>query len=296
MSNPFTIAGNWYKGNLHTHTTNSDGRLTPQQAVDLYVSAGYDFLALTDHRVLTATDDLDPRGLTLIPGSELDGGSGELGQSVHVVGLGMESAPQIPETESIPELVAAVAAQCRVCFIAHPYWSSLVTHDLVDAEGHIGLEVYNCTCHRGIGRGESAVQWDGLLARGHRLLGFAVDDAHMHYNDALGGWIWLKAPDSSVSSLLEAIEAGHFYASSGPQIHLIEYDCEQVHIQCSPCREVSVIDPRPGCGTTTHRLPEQAEPYTDVTLTLNADCTVFRVECTDSEGRKAWSNPFYPRR
>jgi hypothetical protein len=25
--NPFLTKGQWYKGNLHTHTTNSDGRL-----------------------------------------------------------------------------------------------------------------------------------------------------------------------------------------------------------------------------------------------------------------------------
>jgi len=294
MSNPFTNEGNWYKGNLHTHTTNSDGELTPQQAVDLYASADYHFLSLTDHRVLTATDKLDPKGMTLIPGSELDGGRGELGQSVHVVGLGMESATELPETDSIPELVASVAAQCRLCFVAHPYWSSLLTHDLLDVEGHIGLEVYNHTCFRGIGRGESAVQWDGLLGRGHKLLGFAVDDAHCHYDDALGGWIWVKAPDPSVDSLLGAIQAGHFYASTGPQIHLIERDGEQVHIQCSPCREVCLIDPRPGSGTTTHRLELQQESYTDVTLSVSEDCPVFRVECVDPEGRKAWSNPIYP--
>ena len=28
--------GQWYKGNLHSHTTNSDGHLTPAQAVALF--------------------------------------------------------------------------------------------------------------------------------------------------------------------------------------------------------------------------------------------------------------------
>lgn len=41
----------WYKGNLHTHTTNSDGRLAPEVVINLYKEAGYDFLALTDHWV-----------------------------------------------------------------------------------------------------------------------------------------------------------------------------------------------------------------------------------------------------
>lgn len=39
----------WYKGNLHTHTTNSDGAYTPEKTIALYKSKDYDFLALTDH-------------------------------------------------------------------------------------------------------------------------------------------------------------------------------------------------------------------------------------------------------
>ncbi len=39
----------WYKGNLHTHSTNSDGRLSPEEVIGLYREEGYDFLALTDH-------------------------------------------------------------------------------------------------------------------------------------------------------------------------------------------------------------------------------------------------------
>ena len=40
------------KGCLHTHTTCSDGKLTPQQAADTYSELGYDFIAFTDHDYL----------------------------------------------------------------------------------------------------------------------------------------------------------------------------------------------------------------------------------------------------
>ena len=39
----------WYKGNLHTHTTSSDGAVSPGEAIKLYNGLGYDFVALTDH-------------------------------------------------------------------------------------------------------------------------------------------------------------------------------------------------------------------------------------------------------
>ena len=53
LSNPYEGI-NWslverHKTNLHTHTTESDGRFTPPEVVKMYASAGYTILALTDH-------------------------------------------------------------------------------------------------------------------------------------------------------------------------------------------------------------------------------------------------------
>jgi len=52
-SNPFREKGFWFKGNLHTHTTNSDGALSPEQTIRLYKKNGYDFLSITEHEVVT---------------------------------------------------------------------------------------------------------------------------------------------------------------------------------------------------------------------------------------------------
>ena len=41
----------WYKGNLHCHTTDSDGDCTPEEVVKRYKEQGYSFLAITDHNV-----------------------------------------------------------------------------------------------------------------------------------------------------------------------------------------------------------------------------------------------------
>lgn len=46
------------KGQLHTHTTLSDGALTPQEAANVYASLGFDFLAFTDHDHLLRPADL----------------------------------------------------------------------------------------------------------------------------------------------------------------------------------------------------------------------------------------------
>jgi len=39
----------YLKGQLHIHSTYSDGRLTPQEVADTYSRLGYDFIAFTDH-------------------------------------------------------------------------------------------------------------------------------------------------------------------------------------------------------------------------------------------------------
>ena len=49
----FKNNGNWYKGNLHSHTTVSDGKMTPEQSVEVYKEHGYHFLALSEHDIYT---------------------------------------------------------------------------------------------------------------------------------------------------------------------------------------------------------------------------------------------------
>ena len=138
MPNPFSGDGDWYKGNLHTHTTVSDGALSPQETIRIYAEEDYDFLALTDHDAVVDYDGLDAHGMTLITGCELDGGRGELGQDMHVVALGLDAAPQLPDSYDFTELVAAISSECELCFVAHPFGSLNETSDLLGLQGHIG--------------------------------------------------------------------------------------------------------------------------------------------------------------
>ncbi len=67
----FSKGGNWYKGNLHSHTTNSDGHKTPAEIVEIYKSGGYDFLALTDHDIFSDyRSELGSDNFLIIPALE----------------------------------------------------------------------------------------------------------------------------------------------------------------------------------------------------------------------------------
>src|SRR5436190_23257039 len=76
ITHPYSqlTGGQWLRGNLHTHTTRSDGARSPQTVIDDYAQRGYDFLMLSDHDIFSAPEDYakwNPRGLVLIGGNEV---------------------------------------------------------------------------------------------------------------------------------------------------------------------------------------------------------------------------------
>jgi len=292
MLNPFSGDDDWYKGNLHTHTTVSDGKLSPQETIRTYAEGDYDFLALTDHDAVADYDGLDPHGMTLITGCELAAGRGELGQTLHVVALGLDATPHLPDSHDFAELVTVIAAQCELCFLGHPFWSLIEAGELLDLQGHVGIEIYNATCQHGCGRGPAEMVWDILLAHQERPWGFAVDDAH-HSEDYCKGWVWVKSADNSVAAILDALKEGHFYASNGPRIHDVAVEDEHIWVQCSPCRQIAVVEASPGGGFTTDRLAAQP-PFEEAHLLRRSPDRPFRVEVIDDYGYKAWTNPFFP--
>ncbi|NJC69378.1 PHP domain-containing protein [Planosporangium thailandense] len=59
---------------LHTHSTASDGTLTPAELMGAAASAGLDVIAITDHDTTAGWEPAGaalPAGLTLVPGAEL---------------------------------------------------------------------------------------------------------------------------------------------------------------------------------------------------------------------------------
>ena len=62
----------YYKANLHTHSTVSDGKLTPEQLRSAYKEKGYSILAITDHSVMVEHQHLSQPDFLMITGVEID--------------------------------------------------------------------------------------------------------------------------------------------------------------------------------------------------------------------------------
>ena len=85
----------WFKGNIHTHTTNSDGDSSPDHVSKWYKQNNYDFLVLTDHNHLTILDEDKKKPKEwplLIPGEEIT--IREIGSkpaALHINGIGINN-------------------------------------------------------------------------------------------------------------------------------------------------------------------------------------------------------------
>lgn len=292
---PFDQPGYWYKGNLHVHTTRSDGERTPEEVADWYRAGGYHFLALTDHGVAWEGRPVAPDFITL-SGIELDGTDPTAGL-YHLVGLGLHQPPDPPQglRYSAQGDINLLRAAGAIVSLAHPYWSGQMSKDLIGLEGCFALEVYNGGCEVDDARGFSNVHWDDLLAAGQRLWGLAVDDAHWRHGskDAGLGWVWVRAPELTQAAILSALAGGRFYASSGPEIHDLQLDAEQriVTVRCSPVTVVDFV----GNGFRSRRVSAPpGQTLSEASYTLREGQTYVRVACRDEQGRWAWTNPIFP--
>jgi hypothetical protein len=304
LGNPFDDAGIWLRCALHTHTTNSDGELAPELIVRHYEWADFDVLALTDHWVRTCEPSSE--GLLVIPGTELNAQAGGREHDAHVLALGIDADPVLPETEfeSLPAVARWINEHAGVAFLAHPYWSGLRADQFEDCDGLAGIEVYNAGCELEVGRGDSTLLWDEALERGRPLHAIAVDDSHHPGYDSSFAWVWTRCEERSQPAVLDALRAGRFYSSTGPTIHELEIDDEGVTVRCSPAASVTLYAGRGrGARANAGRLgyPHKARilQRDDAGAILAArlerpwGASYGRVEVADTGARRAWTNPLW---
>ena len=114
-----------------------------------------------------------------------------------MLALGLEADPELPEGHFGPlaDVVAWIAANGGVPYIAHTYWSGLRSEQWWDCEGLVGLEVWNSGCELELGRGDASLHWDEALERGARLHGLATDDSHHPGFDSGFAWTCVRAAE-----------------------------------------------------------------------------------------------------
>lgn len=292
----FPKDGIWLKGNIHSHSTVTDGNFTPEELKQRYKSRGYSFLSITDHNVCVSHSEDPESDLILLTGLEHDIEYSP-DKCIHVVGLmdpGKNATSYLCKRYSQQELtgqqlVDMMLSDNQFVSLAHPVWSRMEPEEILGLEGLNAIEVFNNGTEHLCHGGNAEIWWDMLLRHGKRVFATAVDDVHVE-DDLFGGWVWVKVPERTPEAILQALRTGAYYASSGPQIYSLCLEDGAVTVSCSKCREIHFVTYPPrgeSCFAQTDAyITEAAHP-----LTGREDYV--RVVCVDHEGHCAWSNPIF---
>jgi hypothetical protein len=296
----------WYKGNTHTHTLNSDGDSTPDDVARWYREHGYQFVVLTDHNFLTSVDGLNAlhradEKFLVVRGEEVTARSGD--KPIHVNGLDVKRLVEAPTGSSVVEVlqraVDAIRGASGVPHVNHPNFGWAMTgQELQQVRNNKLFEVFNGhpQVNQEGGGGVPGLEevWDQILTSGTLLYGIAVDDAH-HFKRpgdprASGpgrGWVMVRAARLESGALMQALEAGQFYASTGVVLDDVLATPTSLTVKVKTESTSKYRIRFIGRGGRT--LLEATEPT--ATYTFTGDEGYVRAKVLESNGRVAWVQP-----
>jgi hypothetical protein len=301
-----TGAARWFKGNTHTHTLNSDGDSTPDDVVRWYREHRYHFLVLTDHNFLTSVDALQAlHGASdqflVVRGEEVTDRFAD--KPLHVNGLNVDSLV-VPRggtsvVDTLQRNVDAIRDAGGVPHINHPNFRWAVTAEELGAVRNNRLfEVFNGhpEVNQAGGGGVPGLEeaWDAILTSGTLLYGIAVDDAH-HFKqpgnpNAAGpgrGWVMVRAERLDARSIVEALDRGHFYASTGVELADYQVTSKTMTVTVKPTTyskyRVQFIGRG---GRVLSEVPDVTAAYS-----FTGSEGYVRAKVLESNGQVAWTQP-----
>ena len=260
----------YYKTNLHTHCTISDGKLTREEVKEGYKALGYQILCLTDHNTIVNHSDMNEPDFLMLTGVEININAPDMnrvsGKTYHMNLIAKEPDnlwfPTKPKrwfsvaeeienqirydnmtleynTDSINALIAKANEKGFLVMYNHPTWSCQTREDYAPLKGLWGMELRNTECCM-IGHNENNFRvFKELLNSGSRVFPLGTDD--MHYPRSLGkSWIMGGASELSYSSVIEAMERGDLYMSCGPEITSVYMEGTVLKVTCSDAQRVNL--------------------------------------------------------
>ncbi len=209
--------GNFYKANLHCHTTNSDGKLTPEQVKDAYLKRGYSVIAYTDHDILLDRANLCDQRFLALNGYELEvnefipNAPFKKIKTCHMCFIALkpnnlnqvlyhrekylfgnaptfrsqlkfdENAPdyeRVYSPEGISEMMKAGRDNGFFVTYNHPVWSMETLNEYGGYKNMHAMEIVNNSCLVGGFNDYNEKIYDELLLLGNQIFCTATDDNH----------------------------------------------------------------------------------------------------------------------
>ena len=319
--------GTFYKANLHSHSTISDGKNTPEEMKNYYKAHGYQILALTDHELLVDHSDLNDPDFLMLTGYEYaistdtpyrysstielniyprdphnvvqvcfnpkNGIHGEKWRCETVSYRG-----EIYQREFTLECAQHVIDEARAndCIVSlnHPAYSGITPDFFGQLQGLFGLEIHNQGALYLCGD-FSPQMYDRMLHMGHRISPLAADDNHeaMVYDDPVDLRPWgfnvIKAPALTHEAVVAAMERGDLYASQGPLFQELYIEDGTLHVACDGVKAIVL-------RTKNRFYQERHAPVGEVLTKAEfpvPDDEYLWVQIIDGHGRHAYTRGYF---
>ena len=320
----------YFKTNLHCHSTVSDGRLSPEELKAEYQKRGYSVVAFTDHEVCFSHQDLNDDNFLTLTGYEMITNQWDI-PAPHFKTYHFNFIAKDPDNtwqiynpkyreasrrhmdkivcdgyedreydlEKMNEIIARHNEKGFLVTYNHPIWSMQERQDYIGLKGLWGVEVFNGECFM-LGYDDYMNQpYQELLKAGNCLVPLATDDTHSPR--AIGmGWIMVGAEKLTYPAVIEALEKGDLYASTGPEIHSLTLEGNVLRLTCS---EAVTVNLQPECRRGQRIVAAPGETLTEAEFDLSRwldDCEAgrekdafIRICITDASGHKAFTRAYW---
>lgn len=294
--------GFFYKANLHTHTTISDGSLTPEETKEEYKKRGYQIVAFTDHEVIVPHNDLADDNFLPITSVEFylnqtppKNGNYDFLKVYHINLLSKDknkttyptfalrywenthnSFRFITEEQKKIDFNREYSVKCAqksidlaneegfLTIFNHPVWSLQNNSDYLPLNGLWGIETFNSGANLN-GYEENSIAFENMLRNGKNVLPVCADDSHK-LADVGHAFTMVKAEKLEYDAVMTALEKGDMYSSTGPEIYELYTEDGYLHIKCSPAQSIFVCTERRTCFAKK----SDSEPVTSASFYLRS--------------------------
>ncbi len=301
--------GNFYKANLHCHSTFSDGSCTPEELKEMYMRRGYSVIAFTDHRTLHSQAHLTDKDFLALDGYEIDVSQRETNangykKTCHFCLIALnENTPHVDfgdEDTYTPENISRIMKEAKEkgFFVTynHPNWSLEDFSDYINYDGMDAMEICNYGCIAVGYQDYVPMVYDEMLRYGKRIFCLATDDNHNRhpenslYCDSFGGFTVIKAEALDYKSITNALSEGNFYSSQGPAIEALWYEDGKIHIKTSPVKKIDFVF---GSRHAETRFASADGYLTEAECEVPENSIYVRVSARDENGFPADTNAYF---
>ena len=298
--------GKFYKANLHSKSSLSDGRFSPEELKSLYKENGYSVLAITDTEPrdfgnLTDKDFLMLSGFDF--GARDKETAGMPTKSCTFTAISLEPTPKkvIPfdaeyGSERVNDFISEYKKNGYFITYDHPIRSLEVMPDFLKYKDIDAMEIMN---YSSITEGYdeyNSIGYDIFLRYENRIFCVATDGNRnerpldSERSDSFGAYTMINANSLGYEDVAKALSTGRFYATEGPEINAMWIKGDSLNVRCSEADKIIITA---GRRSTKCFYANQNAPLTAATFKISPLDIYVRVVIIDKEGRRAYTRAYF---